>query len=180
MQYVGKSETAFNLRLNNHRNHIKRGVNSCELSEHFLHNSRCHDFSKDQAADRLNTDAETIQLVISDIEDNNDLTDVTSILNMTLMKVRNLRDRLQQYRNEKSDSIGKRAYSSLTDSRNDGPGCPYYVIEEDQIHFFLRGMHFRWKKIANLLGVSESTLRGLAPLAELLRCAKNWAGPVVM
>ena len=47
LQYVGKSETAFNLRLNNHRNHIKRGINSCELSEHFLHNSRSHDFSKD-------------------------------------------------------------------------------------------------------------------------------------
>ena len=47
LQHVGKSETAFNLRLNNHRNHIKRGVNSYELSEHFLHNSRSHDFSKD-------------------------------------------------------------------------------------------------------------------------------------
>ena len=47
LQYVGKSETAFNLCLNNHRNHIKRGINSCELSEHFLHNSRSHDFSKD-------------------------------------------------------------------------------------------------------------------------------------
>ena len=47
LQYVGKSETAFNLHLNNHRNHIKRGVNSYELSEHFLHNSRSHDFGKD-------------------------------------------------------------------------------------------------------------------------------------
>ena len=47
LQYVGKSETAFNLRLNNHRNHIKRGVYFCELSEHFLHNSRSHDFGKD-------------------------------------------------------------------------------------------------------------------------------------
>ena len=47
LQYVGKSKTAFNLRLNNHRNHNKRGVNSCELSEHFPHNSRSHDFSKD-------------------------------------------------------------------------------------------------------------------------------------
>ena len=46
LQYVGKSETAFNLRLKNHRNHIERGINSCELSEHFLHNSRSHDFSK--------------------------------------------------------------------------------------------------------------------------------------
>ena len=47
LQYVRKSETAFNLRLNNHRNHIKTGVNSCKLLEHFLHNSRSHDFSKD-------------------------------------------------------------------------------------------------------------------------------------
>ena len=47
LQYVGKSETTFNMRLDNHRNHIKRGVNSCELSEHFLHNSRSHEFGKD-------------------------------------------------------------------------------------------------------------------------------------
>ena len=44
LQYIGKSETAFNLRLNNHRNHIKKGVSSCELTEHFLHNKRTHDF----------------------------------------------------------------------------------------------------------------------------------------
>ena len=47
LQYLGRSEIAFNLRLNNHRNHIKRGVNSCELSEHFLHNSRSYDFGKE-------------------------------------------------------------------------------------------------------------------------------------
>ena len=47
LQYVGRSETAFNLHLNYHRNHIKRGVNNCELSEHFLLNSRSHDFTKD-------------------------------------------------------------------------------------------------------------------------------------
>ena len=40
LQYLGKSETGFNLRLNNHRNHIKKGVSSCELIEHFLHNTR--------------------------------------------------------------------------------------------------------------------------------------------
>ena len=47
LQYTGKSGTALNLRLNNQSNHIKRGINSCELSEHFLHNSRSHCFSKD-------------------------------------------------------------------------------------------------------------------------------------
>ena len=92
----------------------------------------------DQAADRLITAAETIQLVISDIENNNDLTDVTSILNVTLINVRNLSDQLQQCRNEISDSIGERAYSSLTDSRKGGPGHPRYVIEKDQIRFFKR------------------------------------------
>ena len=44
LQYIGKSETAFNLRLNNHRNHIKKGISSCELTEHFLHNKRTHNF----------------------------------------------------------------------------------------------------------------------------------------
>ena len=42
LQYIGKSEIAFNLRLNNHRNHIKKEVSSCELTEHFLHNKRTH------------------------------------------------------------------------------------------------------------------------------------------
>ena len=115
----------------------------------------------DQAAERLITAAETIQLLLSDIESNDDLTDVMSILNLTLSKVRNLiSDQLQQCRSEMSDLsfIGERAYSSPTDSRKGGPWRPRYVIEEEQIRF-LREMHFPWKKIANLLGVSESTLR---------------------
>ena len=44
LQYIGKSETAFNLQLNNHRNHIKKGLTSCKLTEHFLHNTQTHDF----------------------------------------------------------------------------------------------------------------------------------------
>ena len=31
----------------NHRNHIKKGVSSCELTEHFLHNPRTHNFDND-------------------------------------------------------------------------------------------------------------------------------------
>ena len=30
-----------------HRNHIKAGVNSCELTEHFLNNVRSHNFDND-------------------------------------------------------------------------------------------------------------------------------------
>jgi len=112
----------------------------------------------DQAADQLITAAETIQLLISDIENNDDLTDVSSVLNLILIKVRNLSVQLQQCRNDMSDFVGESAYSSRTDSRKGGPGHPRYVIEEDQIRF-LREMHFPWKTIADLLGVSESTLR---------------------
>ena len=47
LQYVGKSEIPFNIRLNNHRNHIKKGVGSCELVEHFLYNTRTHSCEND-------------------------------------------------------------------------------------------------------------------------------------
>ena len=76
----------------------------------------------EQAVDRLIAAAETIQLLIADIENNNDLNDVTSILNMTLTKVRNLSDQLQQYR--RSDVIGERAFSSPTAATGHGPGAP--------------------------------------------------------
>ena len=47
LQYIGKSETSVNIRLNNHRNHVKTAVNSCELTEHFLQNRRSHSFDND-------------------------------------------------------------------------------------------------------------------------------------
>ena len=46
----------------------------------------------DQAADRLRTVAETIQLLTADIGNNEDFTDAASILNLSLIKVRNLID----------------------------------------------------------------------------------------
>ena len=65
LHYVGKSETAFNLSLNNHRNHIKRGINSCELSEHFLRNrgqkgERSNCFSKIQLLGQKYRDKTTL------------------------------------------------------------------------------------------------------------------------
>lgn len=113
----------------------------------------------DHAPDRLRTAAETIQLLTTDIGNNKDFTDVASILNLSLIKVRNLIDQLQQYRNEMLDIFGERAYacSSPPDSSRNSPGRPPYVIEEEQIR--LREMHFSWKKISELLGESESTLR---------------------
>ena len=46
-QYVGKSETPLNIRLNNHKSHIKNKINSCELAEHFIDNEEDHNFIKD-------------------------------------------------------------------------------------------------------------------------------------
>ena len=42
-QYIGKSETPFNIRLNSHRNHITTKLESCQLAEHFTNSD--HDFS---------------------------------------------------------------------------------------------------------------------------------------
>lgn len=47
LQIVGKSETVFNLRLNNHSNHIEKGVSSCDLTEHFLRNTISHNFDSE-------------------------------------------------------------------------------------------------------------------------------------
>ena len=47
LPYEGKSKTAFNLQLDSHRNHSKRGFSDWGLTEHFLHNSRTHNFDRD-------------------------------------------------------------------------------------------------------------------------------------
>ena len=62
------------------------------------------------------------------------------------------------HRHGAPDLTRETAYCSPTISTCNGPGRPRYVIEEEKIRF-LRELHFPWKKIADLLGVSESTLR---------------------
>jgi len=89
----------------------------------------------EQAADRLITAADTMQLLISDIENNNNFSDVTSILNETLTKVRNLIDQLQRYRNSWSGVFNENACSSPTESTGQGTERPRYVIAEEQIRF---------------------------------------------
>lgn len=43
-----ESETNLNICLSNHRNHIKKTLNSCELiTEHFLTNKNFHEFERD-------------------------------------------------------------------------------------------------------------------------------------
>ena len=126
----------------------------------------------DQAADRLRTAAETIQLLTADIGNNEDFTDVASILNLSLIKVRNLIDQLQQYRNEVLDFFGERAYSSSSDSSRNGPGRPPYVIEEEltpnigQARLVgalrSRGLYIQRRRVRNCL-------RTLDPVGTVLR-----------
>ena len=39
-----ESETKCNIRFKNHQSHIKNSINSCKLSEYFLHNRQTHNF----------------------------------------------------------------------------------------------------------------------------------------
>lgn len=112
----------------------------------------------DEAVDRLNAAADTLHLLITDIEGNGAFSNVNLSLNTTVIKVRRLSNILQQYRNSTSVSARENSYNCPTATTGNRPGRPHYIVEEEQIRF-LRELHFSWVKIANLLGVSESTLR---------------------
>ena len=112
----------------------------------------------DEAVDRLNIAADDLQLLITDIDGNDAFTDATVTLNTTVNKVRHLSNTLQQYNNHTSASAWENSYDCPVPSTRNRPGRPHYVIGEEQIRF-IRELHFSWVKIANLLGVSESTLR---------------------
>lgn len=60
-QYVGKSETPLNIRLNNHRNHIKNRLETCELAEHFIRSPQ-HDFSRDVCITPIETITKNLEL----------------------------------------------------------------------------------------------------------------------
>ena len=42
LQYVGKSKTPFNIRLNNHRSHVKKKHLSCMVTKHYTNGSTCN------------------------------------------------------------------------------------------------------------------------------------------
>ena len=41
IQYVGKSETPLNIRMNNNRSHLKNNIVKCELVRHFRESKTC-------------------------------------------------------------------------------------------------------------------------------------------
>ena len=72
IQYVGKSETSFNIRLNNHRKDIKK-PNAIEASKHFNNNK--HTFSKhgkfiiiEQLRNKNTIPTETLKLRLNERE----------------------------------------------------------------------------------------------------------------
>lgn len=66
----------------------------------------------DRATGRLMAAADTIQMLISEIEGNRDFAEVLPILNVTLTNIRNLGDLLKQHRNGAPDLTRETAYSS--------------------------------------------------------------------
>ena len=97
----------------------------------------------DQAVDRLNTAADTLQLLITDIDGNDAFADVTINLNTIVDKVRRLSNILQHHSNNTSASAWENSYNCPIASTDNRPGCPHYVIREEQIRF-LRELHFSW------------------------------------
>ena len=79
-------------------------------------------------------------------------------LNMLIRTVRRIvtkgNFRLQQHRETGPENLA----FSCVEGPPTGVGRPSIVIKEEQIEF-LRSLHFTWKRIAELLGVSESTLK---------------------
>ena len=98
----------------------------------------------DQAIGRLMAVADTIQLLISEIESNRDFAEVLPILNVTLTNVRNLGDLLQLHSHGPPYLTRETAYSSPTISTCNGPGRLRYVIEEEQIRE--KNCRFTWSE----------------------------------
>lgn len=89
----------------------------------------------DEVVDRLNVAADTLQLLITDIDGNDAFADVTVNLNTTVNKVRCLSNILQQYKNNTSASAWENSYTCPIASTENRPGRPHYVIGEEQIRF---------------------------------------------
>ena len=89
----------------------------------------------DEVVDRLNVAADTLQLLITDIDGNDAFADVTVNLNTTVNKVRCLSNILQQYKNNTSASAWENSYNCPVASTENRPGRPHYVIGEEQIRF---------------------------------------------
>jgi methyl-accepting chemotaxis protein len=89
----------------------------------------------DEVVDLLNVAADTLQLLITDIDGNDAFADVTVNLNTTVNKVRCLSNILQQYKNNTSASAWENSYTCPIASTENRPGRPHYVIGEEQIRF---------------------------------------------
>ena len=105
----------------------------------------------------------TLQLLLQSVlhSDDSVLQDFKIIMETVLTKTRFIfRVMTKQYEDRRSSSLEERASNSFScpTTKLTGGGRPVIVVQRGQIEF-LRELHFSWVKIANLLGISESTLR---------------------
>ena len=79
----------------------------------------------DEAVDRLDIAADTLQLVITDIDGNDAFADVTASLNTTVNKVRRLSTILKQYNDNYSASACENSCNCPIASTGNRPGRPH-------------------------------------------------------
>lgn len=108
----------------------------------------------EQVRDRLQDARITLQLIASTVVNVYHRTaanELITLLNTILSCIS------EHLNSGEEDNVNNTAFVCPT-REPQGVGRPAIVVNEDQIQFF-RSLHFSWKKIASLLGISESTLR---------------------
>ena len=109
----------------------------------------------EQVQDRLQDGRSTLQLMAPNLVDNRHRENVNGLIDLLNMIISSISEHLHRSDIENEDH--STAFMCQT-VHSDRVGRPSIAVDEEQITF-LRSLHFSWRKIAGLLGVSESTLR---------------------
>ncbi|XP_028413842.1 uncharacterized protein LOC114536687 isoform X2 [Dendronephthya gigantea] len=126
-------------------------INTREIESEYLETLRSH----------LEDAIGSLQLLVASIGQSQDqiLDDFKIIITTVLRQSRIILEVIVTL--ERQQNSEDRAVSFVcptTTGQGRGPGRPALVIQREQIEF-LRELHFSWAKIAQILGISESTLR---------------------
>eukprot|EP00794_Sanderia_malayensis_P011505 gene11505-12700_t len=112
---------------------------------------------------------QTLLLLRSNTEGDLELTSFTNLLDMMLSSIDGLENLLHKESDE-DPTMFNISFHCHTQQTGNG-GRPLLIVQEEQMEF-LRSMHFPWVKIAQLLGISESTLRRRREASGIV---SNWS-----
>ena len=113
------------------------------------------DVELEQVKDRLQDARNTLQLMWSNLVDGQHCEAVNELITLLNMIICHISQHLS--RSDVENQVDSTPFVCQS-VHTDRVGRPSIAVDEEQI-IFLRSLHFRWRKIASLLGVSESTLR---------------------